>query len=89
MYGHRAGAVIGQVSRLLVLILSFIQPWLFVWALILFFMPAFDEPALNDVSELDNWRDALGLMALVLLLLIILPVPAPLGDLLLPTHPMP
>ncbi|MCH9055929.1 site-2 protease family protein [Parathermosynechococcus lividus] len=79
MYGHRAGAIIGQVSRLLVLILSFIQPWLFVWALILFFLPAFDEPALNDVSELDNWRDGFGLMALVLLLLIIFPVPAPLA----------
>ncbi|XFA73548.1 site-2 protease family protein [Thermosynechococcaceae cyanobacterium Okahandja] len=82
MYGHRAGAVIGQVSRLLVLILSFVQPWLFIWALILFFLPAFDEPALNDVSELDNWRDSLGLMALVLLLLIIFPVPRPLAALL-------
>ncbi len=82
MYGYRAGAVIGQVSRLLVLILSFVQPWLFVWALILFFLPAFDEPALNDVSELDNWRDGLGLAALVLLLLIIFPVPRPLTTLL-------
>jgi hypothetical protein len=34
-----------------------------------------DEPALNDVSELDNKRDLLGLLALALLVLIILPAP--------------
>jgi len=28
-----------------------------LWAFILFFMPIADEPALNDVSELDNRRD--------------------------------
>jgi hypothetical protein len=46
-----------------------------VWAIILFFMPIADEPALNDVSELDNGRDLLGLVALSLLVLIILPAP--------------
>lgn len=89
MYGHRAGAIIAQISRLLILILSFIQPWLFFWAIILFFMPAFDEPAVNDVSELNNWRDGLGLMALALLIVIIFPVPEPLSQILLTTHPMP
>lgn len=89
MYGHRLGAMIGQISRLLVLVLSFIQPWLFFWAIILFFMPAFDEPAVNDVSELNNWRDGLGLIALALLIVIIFPVPDPLSQILLTAHPMP
>jgi hypothetical protein len=45
-------------------------------------MPASDEPALNDVTELDNRRDLWGILALGLLLLIILPLPAGLGKLL-------
>ena len=89
MYGHRAGAIIGQITRLLVLVLSFVQPWLFFWAIILFLMPAFDEPAVNDVTELNSWRDGLGLVALGLLILIIFPVPEPLAGLLLSTNPTP
>ncbi len=75
MLGQRASAVVSQVARFLILLLSLIQPWLLFWAIILFFMPAVDEPALNDVSELDNHRDFYGLLALGLLLLIVLPAP--------------
>lgn len=75
MFGQRAGAMIGQIARLLVLMLSFVQPELLLWAILLFFIPAADEPALNDVSELDNRRDFLGLVSLALLALIILPTP--------------
>jgi membrane-associated protease RseP (regulator of RpoE activity) len=75
MFGQRAGAAIGQIARLLVLALALIQSQLLLWAIILFFMPIVDEPALNDVSELDNRRDLWGLLALGLLLLIILPAP--------------
>ncbi|MEP0870607.1 site-2 protease family protein [Trichocoleus desertorum AS-A10] len=75
MYGQRAGALIGQVTRLLVLGLSLVQPDFFLWAVLLFFMPVVDAPALNDVSELDNRRDLLGLFTLGLLLMIILPAP--------------
>ncbi len=75
MYGQRVGAAIGQIARLLILLLSLLQPYLLIWAIILFFMPAADEPALNDVSELDNWRDFFGLLALGLLVLIVLPTP--------------
>jgi membrane-associated protease RseP (regulator of RpoE activity) len=75
MFGQRVGAVIGQVSRLLVLALSFkVQEYL-LWAILLFFVPVVDEPALNDVSDLDNKRDLWGLLALSLLVLIILPAP--------------
>lgn len=82
MFGQRTGATIGQIARLLVLLLSFVQPHLLLWALILFLISANDEPALNDVTELDNSRDFWGLMALGLLLLIILPSPAAFSRLL-------
>jgi membrane-associated protease RseP (regulator of RpoE activity) len=78
MYGQRAGAAIGQVSRLLLLLLAFAQrqqSYLMVWAIILFLVPAADEPALNDVTELDDRRDLWGILAIALLLLIILPAP--------------
>ncbi|MBE9181669.1 site-2 protease family protein [Oculatella sp. LEGE 06141] len=75
MFGQRIGAVIGQVARLLVLALSFVQRELLLWAILLFFIPVVDEPALNDVSELDNQRDFWGLVALSLLVIIILPAP--------------
>jgi membrane-associated protease RseP (regulator of RpoE activity) len=83
MFGQRTGAVIGQITRLLVLALAIIvQRELFLWAILLFFMPVVDEPALNDVSELDNGRDFLGLLALGLLIIIILPIPQLLSRLL-------
>ncbi|OLP19120.1 site-2 protease family protein [Leptolyngbya sp. 'hensonii'] len=77
MFGQRTGAVIGQISRILVLLLPLALQdiRLLPWAALLFFMPIFDEPALNDVSELDNFRDFWGLVALGILLIIILPTP--------------
>ncbi|MEM7771789.1 MAG: site-2 protease family protein, partial [Cyanobacteria bacterium P01_A01_bin.37] len=82
MYGQRNGAIIGQVCRFLVLGLTFVHSELFIWAILLFFIPAIDEPTLNDVSELDNKRDLWGLIALTLLVLIVLPTPGPLKALL-------
>jgi membrane-associated protease RseP (regulator of RpoE activity) len=75
MFGQKNGARIGQVARFLVLALALIQTELLLWAILLFLMPVVDEPALNDVSELDGKRDLLGLLALGLLILIILPAP--------------
>lgn len=75
MFGHRTAAIIGQSSRFLLLILSVVQRELLLWALLLFLIPVRDEPALNDVTDLDNKRDFLGLLVLGLLLLIILPMP--------------
>ncbi|MEM9766773.1 MAG: site-2 protease family protein [Cyanobacteria bacterium P01_D01_bin.71] len=82
MYGQRNGAIIGQVCRFLVLGLTLVHIELFIWAILLFFIPAIDEPALNDVSELDDKRDLLGLVALTILILIVLPTPGPLKALL-------
>jgi membrane-associated protease RseP (regulator of RpoE activity) len=75
MFGQKNGARIGQIARFLVLGLALVQTELLLWAVMLFLMPVVDEPALNDVSELDNKRDFLGLLALALLILIILPAP--------------
>ena len=83
MYGQRMGALIGQISRFLVLVLAFIHREFFLWAILLFFIPAVDEPALNDVSELDGRRDLMGLLALTLLVMIVLPAPQVLTRLLL------
>jgi len=75
MFGQRASMAIGQFARLCMLLLSFLEPGLLLWAIILFLMPLNDEPALNDVSELDDWRDFVGLVAIGLLLIILLPAP--------------
>jgi membrane-associated protease RseP (regulator of RpoE activity) len=75
MFGQRTAVVIGQISRLFLLILSFIRQEFLLWAILLLFIPLVDEPALNDVTELDNKRDVLGLLAIALLLLIVLPLP--------------
>jgi membrane-associated protease RseP (regulator of RpoE activity) len=82
MYGQRMGALIGQISRFLVLVLALVHQEFFLWAILLFFIPVVDEPALNDVSELDQRRDLIGLLALALLLMIVLPAPQALTQLL-------
>lgn len=82
MFGQKTAIVIGQVSRLLLLLLSLVQPEYFIWAIILLFIPLIDEPALNDVTQLDNGRDILGLMAMTLLIVIILPLPQAIARLL-------
>jgi membrane-associated protease RseP (regulator of RpoE activity) len=89
MYGQRVAVVISQVCRMLVLLLSFIQPFLLFWGILLLFMPAVDEPALNDVSELNSYRDTIGLLALGLLLLIVLPVPSGLESFFFTIKPTP
>ena len=75
MFGQRTGMVIGQISRFLLLVLAFINKEFVFLAIFLFLLPLADEPALNDVSELDNQRDFLGLFMLGLLVIILLPAP--------------
>ncbi|NBD15992.1 MAG: site-2 protease family protein [Cyanobacteria bacterium] len=82
IYGQRTAVIIGQIARFLMLLLALAEPSFLIWAIILFFMPLIDEPALNDVTELDDFRDLLGFLALTLLVMILLPLPATLTDLL-------
>ena len=75
MYGQKTAIIIGQLTRLFMFILALVQPDFLLWAIILLLMPVSDQPALNDVTELDNKRDLLGLFSLTLLLSILLPLP--------------
>ncbi|MDB9415148.1 site-2 protease family protein [Microcystis aeruginosa] len=75
MYGQKTAVIIGQLTRLFLFILALVQPDFLLWAIILLLMPVSDQPALNDVTELDNKRDLLGLFSLALLLSILLPLP--------------
>ncbi|MEM1426860.1 MAG: hypothetical protein AAGF75_09950, partial [Cyanobacteria bacterium P01_H01_bin.130] len=75
MVGQRIGAIVGQITRLVLLALSLVRTEFLIIALALFFVPAGDRPALNDVSALDNYRDFAGLITLVLAALILLPAP--------------
>jgi membrane-associated protease RseP (regulator of RpoE activity) len=79
MYGQKVAMLIGQVTRLLMLVLSLIRPDFLLWAIFLLLMPIADQSALNDVSELDNKRDFLGLLSLLLLITILLPLPKMIG----------
>jgi membrane-associated protease RseP (regulator of RpoE activity) len=75
MFGRNTARTIAQVSRFIMLALTLLHEELFLWTLLLFLMPSQDEPALNDVTELDNRRDAVGLGCLVLLVAILMPAP--------------
>jgi membrane-associated protease RseP (regulator of RpoE activity) len=90
MYGQRTSVIVGRITQFVVLLLAFVYPVVWsLWALILILMPIMDEPALNDVSELDNKRDVLGLLTLGLLLCIVLPVPNGLEQFLFAANPSP
>ncbi len=82
MFGQRTAIAIGQIARLLLLLLALIQREFLFWAIILLFIPLIDEPALNDVTELDNKRDILGLLSMALLVVIVLPLPQAIANLL-------
>lgn len=82
MFGQRTAMVIGQIARVLLLLLALVREEFLVWAIILLFMPLIDEPALNDVTELDNQRDVWGLLAMALLIVIILPLPQAIANFL-------
>ena len=75
VFGKRTAIAIAQIARLFMFILVWIQPDFWVLAIMMLFMPIIDEPALNDVSQLDNGRDLLGLLSLGILLMVILPAP--------------
>ncbi len=82
VFGQKTAILIGQTSRLLLLLLSLVHEEFFLWAIILLLLPLMDEPALNDVTDLDNRRDILGLLAMALLVLIVLPLPETIAHLL-------
>lgn len=80
VFGQKMAIAIGQITRILALFFAFIHPYFWIWAIIMWLIPLIDQPALNDVTELDNKRDVLGLLALALLIVIVLPLPEALGN---------
>lgn len=90
MFGQKPSAIVSQLSKLVLLVLGFIRfrasgfasTDLLVLAFVVMLMPAIDEPALNDVSELNHWRDTLGAIVLAILALLLIPVPSILMPLL-------
>lgn len=75
VFGQRTAVAIGQIARILAIFFAFAYNHFLIWMIILWFMPLVDQPALNDITELDSWRDLGGLLVLGLLLLILLPLP--------------
>jgi membrane-associated protease RseP (regulator of RpoE activity) len=82
VFGQRTAIAVGQVARILSLLFALVHPHFWIWAIVLWLIPLIDRPALNDVTELDNWRDLGGLLCLTLFVLMILPLPSPLASLL-------
>ena len=75
VFGQKMAIAVGQVTRILALLFALIHPYFWVLTIVMWLIPLVDRPALNDVTELDNKRDVLGLLALALTIIIVLPVP--------------
>ena len=82
VFGQKTAVAVGQVTRILSLLFALIHPYFWIWTIILWLIPLVDRPALNDVTELDNKRDFIGLVTLALLIVIILPLPDAIANLL-------
>ena len=82
VFGQKTAIAVGQVTRILALLFALIHPYFWIWTIVLWLIPLIDQPALNDVTELDNKRDFLGLLTMAWLILIVLPLPGVVGNLL-------
>ena len=82
VFGQKTAIAVGQITRILALLFALVHPYFWIWTIILWLIPLVDRPALNDVTELDNKRDFIGLLTLALLIVIILPVPEAIANLL-------
>lgn len=75
VFGQKMAIAVGQITRILALLFALIHPYFWIWTIVLWLIPLIDQPALNDVTELDDGRDFCGLLALALLIVIVLPLP--------------
>jgi membrane-associated protease RseP (regulator of RpoE activity) len=76
IFGDRKATLVGQVSRLFLLSAALlVQPWLRIYALLAFLFDTHKSPTLDNVSELNNWQDVIGLMLIGVSILIMMPVP--------------
>jgi membrane-associated protease RseP (regulator of RpoE activity) len=85
MYGVRGSITIGQIAKIILIMLGYLQLHLteqsgsLIFAILLMFFPTISDPTLNDVTEIDSRRDAWGMCLLAIIVLIFLPVPGILG----------
>ena len=82
VFGQKMALAVGQITRILAVLFAIVHPYFWIWAIIMWLIPIIDRPALNDVTELDNGRDFLGLASLAILIVIILPLPEAIANLL-------
>ena len=77
MFGGRASRTVSAVAMVVLVLLGlFVWSGLLYWAFIAFFIAGGKGlPPTNDVSELNAPRQAIGVLAFVLLVAILLPVP--------------
>ncbi|MEM8674329.1 MAG: site-2 protease family protein [Cyanobacteria bacterium P01_G01_bin.67] len=75
VFGQKTAIAVGQITRILALLFALIHPYFWVLTIIMWLIPLIDQPALNDVTELNSQRDLLGLVTLALLIIIVLPLP--------------
>lgn len=75
MYGQHKAMAIAQIVRLLMVVRALVDKAFILFALLLFFIPLRDDPALNDVSEIDGTRDFIGFIPPLILVLMLLPPP--------------
>jgi hypothetical protein len=76
MYGQPKSMAIAQIVRLLMVVRALVDKAFLLFALFLFLIPLRDDPALNDVSEIDGTRDLIGFIPPLVLVLMLLPPPA-------------
>jgi membrane-associated protease RseP (regulator of RpoE activity) len=85
LFGRRHARTVGIASVLLIATLGLtVWPGLLTWALLIALIGGFAHmPALNDVTAPDGKRYALGVVALVLLVLIMAPLPGAMRGMML------
>jgi hypothetical protein len=88
MYGVRGSVAIGQITKLLLIVLGLVQQRAtgqsgsLIFAALLMLFPTISDPTLNDVAEIDSRRDWLGMTLLAVVVLIFLPVAGIWGNLM-------
>jgi len=76
MFGHRQSVQIARITRIILLAISLVvQPWLRIYSILLFLLPAPQPLILNESIEIDKNRDLLGIGLMSIALLIMLPMP--------------
>jgi membrane-associated protease RseP (regulator of RpoE activity) len=76
VFGHRTGSSISTVAMWSLFLLAlFVWPGLMMWAVLVFFLAGQPTPPLNDVTDLNPVRKAIGYLSFAILAAILLPLP--------------